>query len=466
MVFASLEFLTLFLPAFLALYFATPRGWRNATLLAGSWLFYAWWSPKFLLLIVALTLVAWAAAIAIESAPSERTRTRLMAAAIAANVASLVWYKYTNVVVRSLNDVFSDGRAPLIAWEPVLLPIALSFTVLHAISYVVDVRRGVVPAQRGLVAFSAYMAMFPHLIAGPIVRYRVIHRELVERSFRVADFAEGARRFMLGFSMKVLVADPLAPLVALVFGQAAPSLADAWIGCGAYALQLFFDFAGYSAMAIGLGLMLGFRFEENFNHPYLAATIQDFWRRWHMTLSSWLRDYLYIPLGGNRLGEWRTYANLVATMAIGGMWHGGDSWNFLAWGLIHGAALAIARAWSGAGLAMPALAARALTLLVVLLAWTVFRAEGFAAAVRMWQGQFGAHGIAMGDAVALALRPVTWAALGLGLACVLVPATPLARLATGPRFAAWRASWPFPVFGYAVAVLAGQKSIPFLYFQF
>ena len=466
MVFASLEFLALFLPAFLALYFATPRASRNLTLLAGSWVFYAWWSPKYLLLIIALTLVAWAAALAIEVAATERAKTRLMAAAIAANVASLVWYKYTNVVVRSLNDLLSAGPSPLIAWEPVLLPIALSFTVLHAISYVVDVRRGVVRAQRGLVAFSAYMAMFPHLIAGPIVRYRVIEREIEVRDFRVADFAEGARRFMIGFSMKVLIADPLAPVVALVFGQAAPSAADAWIGCAAYAVQLFFDFAGYSAMAIGLGRMLGFRFEENFNHPYLAVSIQDFWRRWHMTLSSWLRDYLYIPLGGNRRGEWRTYANLVATMAIGGMWHGGDSWNFLAWGLIHGVALAVARAYAGAGLTLAPVASRLLTLLVVLLAWTVFRAEGWDAAMRMLRGQFGAHGLAMGDAVALALRPVTWAAFALGLACIVAPATRLAALAGGPRLAPWRAFWPFPVFAYAVAVLAGQKSIPFLYFQF
>jgi alginate O-acetyltransferase complex protein AlgI len=467
MVFASLEFLALFLPAFLALYFAVPRERRNAALLAGSWIFYAWWSPKFLLLIIALTLVAWAAAIAIEGAGSERGRTRLMALAIAVNVAALAWYKYANVVVRSVDQVLRGGDSPLFAWEPVVLPIALSFTVLHAISYVVDVRRGTVRAQRGLVAFAAYMAMFPHLIAGPIVRYRVIQDELARRAFRAGEFSEGARRFMVGFSMKVLIADPLAPLVAVVFGQAQPSFADAWIGCAAYAVQLFFDFSGYSAMAIGLGLMLGFRFEENFNHPYLAVTIQDFWRRWHMTLSSWLRDYLYIPLGGNRGGEPRTYANLLATMAIGGMWHGGDSWNFLLWGVIHGCALACARAFAAAGLGLPALVSRALTLAVVLLAWTVFRAEGFDAAWRMWAGQFGAHGFAMGDAVSIALRPVTWTAFAAGLACVVIPATRWARIGAGEaRWAPWRAAWPVVAFAYAVIVLVGQKSIPFLYFQF
>jgi alginate O-acetyltransferase complex protein AlgI len=462
MVFASLEFLALFLPLFLAAYYAAPQAWRNAVLLAGSWLFYAWWSAPFLLLIIALTAVAWIAAIAIEDSGSERRKTRVMALAIVVNVASLAWYKYANVVVRSLNEVFSDAARPAIPWEPVLLPIALSFTVLHAISYVVDVRRGVVRAQRGPVAFAAYMAMFPHLIAGPIVRYRVIQKELVARSPSLGDFGAGARRFMVGFAMKVLLADPLAPIVALVFRMEAPSLADAWIGCGAYTLQLFFDFAGYSAMAIGLGLMLGFRFEENFDHPYLATSIRDFWRRWHMTLSAWLRDYLYIPLGGDRRGAARTYVNVMITMAIGGMWHGGDNWNFLLWGVIHGAAICVARAWAAKGLELGAPAARVLTLLVVMLAWTVFRADGFHAAATMLAGQLGWHGVAASPELALAMRPVVWATLAAGIACVIYPSIRARSLSWAP----WRAAWPVAAYAFAVVVLTGQKTIPFLYFQF
>jgi alginate O-acetyltransferase complex protein AlgI len=466
MVFASLEFLALFLPAFFALYLAVPGGARNLVLLLGSWLFYAWWSPKFLLLIIALTLVAWAAALAIESAASERAKSHLLALAVAANVACLAWYKYANIVVRSLSEALGAG-ATFTSWEPVVLPIALSFTVLHAISYLVDVRRGTVRAQHGLVAFSAYMAMFAHLIAGPVVRYRVIHGEILERALGLAQFGEGARRFMIGFAMKVLLADPLAPLVAAAFGQPSPSLADAWLGCGAYTLQLFFDFAGYSAMAIGLGLMLGFRFEENFNHPYLATSIRDFWRRWHMTLSSWLRDYLYVPLGGSRHGRARLYAALLATMAIGGMWHGGDNWNFLLWGLIHGMALCCARAWSDSGRTLPPAIARTLTLLVVMLAWTVFRADGLDAAGAMLAGQLGANGFAIGQPVALSLRPMVWTTIAIGIACVIFPATRFARRAPGP-FATplWRAAWPIAVFAYAVVVLTGQKTIPFLYFQF
>jgi len=468
MVFASLEFLTLFLPVFFAFYFLTPAALRNHTLLIGSWLFYAWWTPKFLLLIIALTVVTWLAAILIEKSSVEKMKTRLMAGAILINLTSLAWYKYANVVVQSLNELFSGKEQPLIQWETVFLPIALSFTVLHATSYLVDVRRGTVRAQYRLDFFSAYIAMFPHLIAGPIVRYKVIEKELKERFFSAEEFASGVRKFMVGFAMKVLIADPLSPLVALVYKQASPSLVDAWIGCGAYTIQLYFDFAGYSLMAIGLGLMLGFKFEPNFNNPYLAVSIQDFWRRWHMTLSSWLRDYLYIGLlGGNRSSQTRTYVNLMLTMSIGGLWHGGESWNFLIWGIIHGAALCTARAFNARGYSMPDLFSRLLTLLVVMLAWTVFRAADFSAALTMWSGQFGLNGVAMGEQVALAMRPTIYAAFVVGIICIIFPVTRIAQTGWGIfRAEWWRATWPVLAFAYAVIVLTGQQSPPFLYFQF
>ncbi len=468
MVFASLEFLTLFLPIFFACYFLTPSRFRNYPLLLGSWLFYAWWTPKFLILIIALTIITWLAALWIDRSNSETFKTRMMAGAILVNVASLAWYKYANVVVQSLNDLFGSRGHPFIAWEMVLLPIALSFTVLHATSYLVDVRRGVVQAQSRFSFFSAYIAMFPHLIAGPIVRYKVIENELRERFFSLEEFASGVRMFMVGFSMKVLIADPLSPLVALIFKLPHPSLIDSWLGCGAYTIQLYFDFAGYSMMAIGLGLMLGFHFQQNFNNPYLSVSIQDFWRRWHMTLSAWLRDYLYIALlGGNRSGERRTYVNLMLTMAIGGLWHGGESWNFLIWGIIHGAALGIARAYHARGYSMPDIYSRLLTLLMVMLAWTVFRAANFSAALTMWGGQFGLNGVAMGDEVALALRPAIYAAFVVGILCIFYPL--MRSAATGWWIfasAKWRMIWPVLAFCYALIVLTGQQSPPFLYFQF
>ena len=445
----------------------TPQRWRNLTLLIGSWVFFTWWTPKYLILLIGLTSLAFGAALAIEHCRSSVWRTRIMALAIILNVMCLCWYKYANMLARSLLDILHYQGAAGFAWESVVLPIGLSFTVLHAISYLVDVRRGVVRAQTNFIAFSAYMAMFGHLIAGPIVRYKIIDKELRERKFIAHDFAMGVRRFMVGFSVKVLIADILSPLVAQIFSSAQPSFVDAWVGCIAYTLQLYFDFAGYSSMAIGLGLMLGFYFQENFNHPYLATSIQDFWRRWHMTLSGWLRDYLYIALGGSRHGRWFTYRNLMLTMAIGGLWHGGESWNFLIWGIIHGSALCIERMCVERGLSLPDFASRCLTLLVVMLAWTVFRADGFSAACSMWAGQAGLHAWAMSDALTLSLRPEIWWAAGLGLVCAIYPATVWARTGVpGFRSAWWRNLWPVLSFFYALAVLSGQSSRPFLYFQF
>jgi len=292
-----------------------------------------------------------------------------------------------------------------------------------------------------------------------------IDKEIRERVFSIDKFAAGVRRFMIGFSMKVLIADTLAPVVALGFSIKDPSFSDAWIACGAYTLQLFFDFAGYSAMAIGLGLMLGFHFAENFNHPYLAVSIQDFWRRWHMTLSSWLRDYLYISLGGNRYGLHRTYVNLMLTMAIGGLWHGGDNWNYLIWGIIQGAALCCDRMFTQAGYQMPDWLSRLLTLIVVMLAWTVFRAENFDVATHIWAGQFGLNGFAMGEQIRLALRPTIVATFVLGILCVVYPAAPLAKRG-GLGIASWSMVWPALTFIFAVIILTGQQAIPFLYFQF
>jgi alginate O-acetyltransferase complex protein AlgI len=482
MVFASIEFLTLFLPLFLLCYACTPAKWRNVTLMVGSALFYAWWTPKFLLLIVALTLWTWYAALSIERSASEVTKTRWMIATIVINLGSLIWYKYTNIVVKTV--LASSESSSVVAqflsdWQPILLPIGLSFTVLHAISYIVDVRRAEIQAQPSMVAFSAYMLMFPHLIAGPIVRFKVIAQEINQRVLSWANVGTGVRYFMIGFSMKVLLADALAPLVQIVFHQlhelnVAPSLTDAWIGCSAYTLQLYFDFAGYSAMAIGLGRILGFHFEPNFNHPYLAGSIQDFWRRWHMTLSSWLRDYLYISLGGNRHGALRKYMALMLTMAIGGLWHGGDSWNFLLWGIVHGSALCIHAGYRNyvqqGGWQMPRVLAHTLTLLVVMLAWTLFRAENFAVATQVLAGQFGFNGVALHPNVALAIHPMVIATALMGIVCVIYPAW--VKTALGQQIsqlAFWQTVGfyaPIITFMYAVMVLVNQTATPFLYFQF
>jgi alginate O-acetyltransferase complex protein AlgI len=469
MVFASLEFLTLFLPVFFAIYVALPARWRNGVLLFCSWVFYGWWSPVFLLLFIALTFWGWLGGMVIDRAPNPRARGGWLAVFIVVNVLILCWYKYANIVVDSLDSVLGAGHAGPIPWRHVVLPIGLSFIVLQSISYLIDVQRGTVPADRSMIRYGAYQGMFVHLIAGPIIRYAWVRRELVSREVDWDGFAAGARRLMVGMSMKVLVADTLSPMVDAIFSLHAPTLADAWLGCGFYTLQLFFDFAGYSAMAIGLGQMLGFRFPENFNHPYLASSIQDFWRRWHLSLSSWIRDYLYIPLGGNRHGEWQAARNLLLTMAIAGLWHGGDSWNFLLWGIAHGVALMVARLWRRSGMpAVPSWLSHVLTLVFVMLAWTLFRAAGFHAALAMYRGQFGLNGIGLSDATIVLLRPVYALATGLGIVCVLLPLwqqrwdnlpdTTLRQL--------WQAVWPLAGFLLSFGLIVARGAVPFLYFQF
>jgi len=471
MVFASLEFLTLFLPAFLLVYALARPGWRNLILLLGSWLFYGWLSPLFLFLHMVLTLLAWVGGLLVDrSREDSRGRIRLLIALVVINTAVLCWYKYANILAATWNQWITWYGAMPMAWQRVALPAGLSFIVLQAISYLVDVHRHVVPVERSFINYATYISMFGHSIAGPIIRYDWVRRELNQRYFNWPNFSLGARRFMIGLCMKVLVADTLSPLVDVAFHLDNPSFADAWIGCLAYSLQLFFDFAGYSAMAIGLGLMLGFHFPENFNRPYLAYSIQDFWRRWHLSLSSWLRDYLYIALGGNRKGVWKTYRNLFLTMAIAGLWHGGDSWNYLLWGSAHGVALCVDRAWSRSSLpGLPLWACHIATLLFVCLAWTLFRSPDFATALSMYGGQFGRHGFALGDALAVTLRPVHGLAALLGLVCILAPllqARVERRFAGNELFVLAAALWPVLGFTLSFALIASREAVPFLYFQF
>lgn len=463
MVFASVEFLALFLPLFFLVYLAVPRRSRNLVLLLASWIFYGWWKPVFLLLLVAVTTFSFYCGQAIERAPDDRGRQRALAFGATVNLLTLGWFKYANLLVDTANGGLSLFDLGAMAWDPVILPIGLSFYVLQSISYLYDIRRGVVRAEPHFVAFAVYIAMFTQLIAGPVIRYRWVDAELASRSLALGGFMAGARRFAVGFAMKVVIADSLSPLVDLAFNLPEPSVVDAWLGLLAYSLQLYFDFAGYSTMAIGLGLMLGFHFPENFNHPYLATSVQDFWRRWHISLSGWLRDYLYVALGGNRHGRARTYVNLILTMAIGGLWHGA-AWTFLAWGLVHGIALAVERAARLRGIRLPVFIAYPLTMMVVTTAWSLFRATSWSMAESMVRGQFGFNGLGLGETMAVALHPsiVLW--LIVGLAAIWWPAASPAWKARVPRW--WQALWPALAFAYAVALLEGRETVPFLYFQF
>lgn len=364
------------MPVTLLLYWIVPMRARNALLLVLSLVFYAWGEPVYVLLMLFSIGVNFLLARWIESHRSKL----LLALTIALNLGMLAVFKYANLAIATLNSAFGCSFQK----TGLALPVGISFYTFQILSYVIDVWRGTVPAQRSIVDFGAYVAMFPQLIAGPIVRYSDIAQQLRERKLCLEDMAAGARRFCVGLAKKVLIANIVAELADTAFNYSGSSMhfTAAWLGIIAYAYQIYFDFSGYSDMAIGLGAMLGFRFNENFNYPYISRSVREFWRRWHISLSSWFRDYLYIPLGGNRRGKARTYINLLIVFGLCGLWHGA-SWNFLFWGLYHGAFLVLERQ-DGIRRALdrlPASLTWAGTMVVVAVGWVIFRAETMGAAL-------------------------------------------------------------------------------------
>jgi alginate O-acetyltransferase complex protein AlgI len=389
MVFSSNVFLFLFLPVFLGLYYLSSNRYRNLLILVGSYAFYAWWRVDFLLLFVAVTLWNYIFGLRIYRAGvRSKAAQRWVLWGVAGNLATLGYFKYANFGMNNLNAALeSFGFEPFLLTH-VILPIGISFYIFQSISYLIDVYRGDTEPTENLINFAAFIALFPQLIAGPVLRYKDLADQFTGRTHSVDKFAEGATRFMQGFVKKVFIADSLAPLVDHCFALQNPSGGDAWLGMIAYTAQLYFDFSGYSDMAIGLGLMMGFRFMENFNQPYISQSITEFWRRWHISLSTWLRDYLYVPLGGNRGGTFNTYRNLFLTMLLGGFWHGAN-WTFLIWGAWHGTWLAIERAL-GVNAAPKVINPLkwALTFFLVMLGWVIFRAENLEVAGRMYAALF------------------------------------------------------------------------------
>ena len=461
MVFVSDSFVFVFLPLFLIAYAAVPNGLRNLTILLFSLLFYGWWRFDFLPLLVGIAGWSWFTGLWIAGAFGRERRLALVVA-IGPPLCSLVYFKYVNLFVDSAIGL----GAPINGWSPIPLPIGLSFFVFGAISYSVDVFRKTVAAERSFISYSTYQAMFGHLVAGPVVRYQSVAERLKFRTFEVAEFAEGLRRFMLGFAQKVLIADTLAPLVDAGYSLPSPSSVDVVVTVVAYTLHLYFDFAGYSSMAIGLGLMVGLKFPENFDHPYLSTSLTDFWRRWHISLSSWLRDYLYIPLGGNRVGTLRSYVNLLVTMALGGLWHGA-SWTFLIWGIWHGIGLIACRGWSALRWpAIPTVPGHVLTVLFVMIGWTLFRAQDWQTAGTMFSGALGRNGLPMSSAFVAVLRPTELIALFAGIALVYRPivarSLPMAHSIIGrPAFPVASLLWLCSLW-----LIQSRTVIPFLYFQF
>ncbi|MEN9800059.1 MAG: hypothetical protein RL653_3756 [Pseudomonadota bacterium] len=402
MVFSSLIFLVIFMPLVIFLHQGGPRGARNAVLLLASIGFYAWGEDVYTLGMVASVLVSWKLALWVEAARTDSARRAWLVLAVALNLGALGVFKYLGFFVETFNALAAPWLAAPVSAPALRLPAGISFYTFQALSYVVDVYRKETPAQRSLRDLALYISLFPQLIAGPIVRYVDVAAQLPERRLLPERFVSGFERFAVGLAKKMLVANPLGAVADSVFGltdaQLTPS--TAWVGLAAYTLQIYFDFSGYSCMAIGLGRMLGFEFVENFAHPYASGSITEFWRRWHISLSTWFRDYLYIPLGGNRAGTFRTGLNLALVFLLCGLWHGA-SWNFVAWGALHGALLVFERVGGGKWLARLSAALRtAYTLSWVAMGWVLFRTDSLAHAgswfTTLLTGAAGAAGVGYG----------------------------------------------------------------------
>ncbi len=468
MVFSSPTFLFLFLPVFLAVYFAVSLRAKTHVILVASYAFYAWWRPSYILLLAGVTLWTFLSARWVAAANAPVTRRRRLTMSVVGNLGAFFYFKYLGFLTATaarLSELTGAGTVPLI---DIVLPIGLSFYVFQAISYVVDVHRGDVAVERNLPRFAAYLAFFSQLIAGPILRYSDLASQFEHRRHSVEVFAAGATRFMIGFVKKVLIADSISVIADTIFTLRDPSFSEAWLGTAAYAAQLYFDFSAYSDMAIGLGAMLGFSFRENFDFPYRCTSLADFWRRWHISLSTWLRDYLYIPLRGNRGSRARTYANVFITMLLGGLWHGAG-WTFIAWGAWHGIFLILERWADSAGhlARVPSWVHRLAVVAIVLGGWVWFRAADASQALAFLS--------AMADPAHWRLSAdVEWqlsreSLLALSVACIsmLLPRPEW----LDPKRASERMLLPaslglLGMFGFAVSTVYARGHSPFLYFQF
>lgn len=465
MIFASPIFIFGFLPAFLVLYYLMPRQGRSAFLLAASYVFYGWWRVEYLAVVIGISVIGYVAGSYAVAAKSERARRRAVGTGVILILCCLAYFKYAMFFAQSLDSLSSTLGGPGIPIMQIILPIGISFLAFQSISYIIDVARKDAPPASSMIEFLAFSSLFPQLIAGPVLRYKDVADQFRERAHSLEKFSVGLRRFVTGLAMKLLVADSVAPLADRLYGLTEPSLVEAWLGSLAYAVQLLFDFAGYSAMAIGLGLMIGFRFVENFNAPYTSRSITEFWRRWHISLSSWLRDYLYVPLGGNRHGTLKTYRNLMLTMVLGGFWHGAN-WTFLLWGAWHGLALSLERvlgARDGKSI-WPRGTGWIATMLIVLVGWVMFRAPDVAAALTVYGGMLGLNGVAPSPGFAYATQPIELAALTLGGA-VAVFGPKLKGLSTKSlRYGAPASTAALLLL--SVMALNARTHSPFLYFQF
>lgn len=400
LVFSNLVFLFIFLPLVIFTYFLVRKELRNYLLLAFSLIFYAWGEPKYVIIMIFSIILNYVFGLLVHTFRDHKHLNKIILwAAILANLLVLGYYKYINFLISNINDLFKTN----IEMDPVALPIGISFFTFQAMSYVIDVYREPKEVQRNPFDLALYVALFPQLIAGPIVRYNEVAAQIKKRFVNLEKFSEGIKIFIIGLSKKVLIANQVGFVADAIFNKPTSEMSVllAWIGIIAYSLQIYFDFSGYSDMAIGLGKMFGFDFSKNFNYPYISKSIGEFWRRWHISLSTWFRDYVYIPLGGNRVSTFKSYRNLFIVWGLTGLWHGA-SWTFIAWGLYYGIIIAMERAWLNKVLEKLWSPFRhAYVILIFLIGWVFFRADNFSYSFEFIQTMFGANGQPLYDKLSI-----------------------------------------------------------------
>jgi alginate O-acetyltransferase complex protein AlgI len=486
MVFSSHIFIFYFLPLALLLYYAMPQRGRNLVLTLVSYVFYGWANPLFVVLMLVSTTFdyfcglfisnqfaggAWKEPVPLLTPGGVRTRTQRIALAVtlSSNLILLGFFKYFNFATESWTALMTALGLPDLGFDLAFrigLPLGISFYTFHSMSYAIDVYRGHAQAIRNFVDFACFIAMFPQLVAGPILRFSAMAGQLQQREHTLTRFARGVAFFSVGLAKKVLLANPCGKVADTVFDAASATTLDAWYGVVAYAFQIYFDFSGYSDMAIGLGLMLGFVLAKNFDSPYRSQSITEFWRRWNISLSSWLRDYLYVPLGGNHLGARRTYVNLAIVMLLGGLWHGA-AWNFVIWGGLHGGLLAFERAFGKRPLyfGLPGPLRVGLTFVIVLFTWVFFRAKDLPAALAYCATMlgFGTHDAATPLLGGIITKPYY---LGTVALCALVVWTCPQTWDWSRRLGPVKVAAAVVAFLLAVIVLTTQAYNPFIYFIF
>lgn len=486
MLFSSAIFLYLFLPLLLVLYFLLPSRVRNLLLLLASLEFYLWGENTYIWVLVLSIALNYLLGLRMSRAQEDRGRRLLLFAAVAVNLVLLGFFKYADFTVENINRLREHLHLSALRQPRIHLPLGISFFTFHALSYVIDIYRREVQALRNPIDFALYISFFPQSIAGPIIRYTDVAGQLARRTISSACFTSGLQQFVFGLSKKMLLANTLAVPADAIFSTSLPAAgltcAVAWLGVICYTLQIYFDFSGYSDMAIGLARMFGFAFRANFNYPYMACSITDFWRRWHISLSSWFRDYLYIPLGGNRQGRLRTYFNLTLVFFLCGLWHGA-SWTFVTWGLFHGCFLVLERMGLGRRLERLPVLGHAYALLIVMIGWVLFRAENFTQAQVFLKAMVG---LGQGDSQQYAPSTFLDNATLLALLAAVICSAPLLvlmqRLSVRTLLLTGRCRWlaggleafyaAFSAVGVLVLLLASALQLasgtynPFIYFRF